>query len=83
MDYKEALEFSNRVKWKTTPCNTGEDCWCRIIEPIERIEDKDGNEIYIASSGSIGKDHAEHIVKIHNENIDRINEGRLKENYDL
>ena len=73
MEYNEALAKSNMVKWKTTLCSGGEECWCRIIEPINRIEDKDGNEIYIASSGSINKEHAEHIVKIHNQQIDRFN----------
>lgn len=83
MTYNEALAKSRTVKWKVSICHSGEECWCRVIEPIDRIEDKDGNEIYIVSSGSINEIHAEHIVRIHNENIDRINEGRLKENYDL
>jgi len=82
MNYNEALEKSKIVKWKTTPCTSGEDCWCRIIEPIERIEDDEGNEVYIASSGSINKEHAEHIVKIHNWQIDRFNDS-MKEDYDL
>jgi len=72
MEYHEAVEKSKTVKWKTSPCFTGEECWCRIIEPVEKIEDKDGNEIYIAGSGSINKEYAEHIVKLHNEFVDKM-----------
>jgi hypothetical protein len=71
------MEFSNTVKWKATVCPSGEECWCRMIEPVDKIEDDKGNEIYIAGSGEINKIHAEHIVKIHNQQIDRFNEGRL------
>jgi len=31
-----------------------------------KVEDKDGNEIYIIGSGEMHKEHAEHIVKLHN-----------------
>ena len=77
MEYKEAMAKALTVKWKTTPCTTGEECWCRIIEPVEKMEDKDGNEIYIIGSGGISKDHAEHIVRIHNAIIDTIRDGKI------
>lgn len=77
MTYNEALAKSLTVKWKTIPCSSsGEECWCRIILPIDEIKDDQENEIYIVGSGSINKEYAEHIVKIHNEYIDKIN-GRL------
>ena len=69
MNYKEAIEYSLTVKWKTTPCSIGEECWCRIIEPEQEIKDDDGNEIYIAGSGCVHKDYAEHIVKLHNASL--------------
>jgi hypothetical protein len=69
MDYKEALAISLKVRWKTAPCKSGEECWCRLITPEEDIEDDEGNEVYIASSGTINKEHAEHIVRLHNESL--------------
>lgn len=38
MNYKEAIEYSLKVKWKTTTCSSGEKCWCRIIEPEQEIK---------------------------------------------
>ena len=69
MNYQEAIQHSLKVKWKTTPCISGENCWCRIIEPEKEVKDDDGNEIYIAGSGCVLKEHAEHIVKLHNKHI--------------
>jgi len=69
MNYQEAQELSLKVKWKTTPCPSGEKCWCRIIEPEDLIVDDSGNEIYIAGAGVVPKIYAEHIVNLHNENI--------------
>lgn len=69
MNYKEAIEHSLTVKWKTSPCSLGKDCWCRIIEPEQEIKDDDGNEIYIAGSGRVPKEYAEHIVKLHNASL--------------
>jgi hypothetical protein len=69
MNYKEAQEHSLHVEWKTTTCNAGNVCWCRIIEPVEEIKDDDGNEIYIAGSGCVPKEYAEHIVLLHNKSL--------------
>jgi len=69
LTFDEATDLSLKVKWKTILCNSGEECWCRIITPEIDIEDKDGNEIYIAGSGAIPKIYAEHIVKLHNDFI--------------
>ena len=33
------------------------------------LKDDDGNEIYIAGSGCVPKDYAEHIVKLHNASL--------------
>ena len=40
MNYQEAIRHSLTVKWKTTPCQSGESCWCRVIEPEEEIKDE-------------------------------------------
>lgn len=72
MNYQEAIQHSLNVKWKTSFCQSGEKCWCRIIEPDQEIKDKDGNEIIIAASGSINKNYAEHIVKLHNASLNNI-----------
>ena len=69
MNFEEAKKLSLEVEWKTTPCQAGKECWCRIIEPVETITDDDGNEIYIAGYGAIPKDYAEHIVQLHNDFI--------------
>lgn len=33
MTHEEAKKKSFEVKWKTKPCHSGEECWCRIIVP--------------------------------------------------
>jgi len=69
LKYKEAQELSLKVKWKATPCQSGESCWCRVIEPELELKDDDGNEIYIAGSGCVPTIYAEHIVKLHNDSL--------------
>ncbi len=69
MNYQEAQKLSFQVEWKTTPCPTGEQCWCRIIEPKDLIVDDSGNEIYIAGAGVVSRIYAEYIVNLHNEYI--------------
>jgi len=72
LTYSEAMALALQKPWKLTLCeegDKGEKCWCRMVEPEERIEDKDGNEIYIVGSGRIPKEFAEHFVKLHNESL--------------
>lgn len=69
LSYEECIELSLGVRWKTSNCSEGKICWCRIIEPEISIISKDDEEIYIAGSGCIPQKYAEHIVKIHNENL--------------
>ncbi len=69
LTYNEAIAYSLTVNWKTSLCGQGEKCWCRIIEPVEEIKDKDGEEIYIAASGCIPTVYAEYVVKLHNESL--------------
>lgn len=66
--YKKALE----VKWKVEPCFSGEECWCRMIVPEVPIKygEKDIEEVCIVSSAAINKTMAEHIVLVHNANLE-------------
>jgi hypothetical protein len=69
LTYEEAEQLCLTVRWKVLPCFQGESCWCRTIGPEIPIFDKEGNEIYIAGSGAIHKEFAEHIVKVHNDSL--------------
>jgi hypothetical protein len=76
-NYDEAKKHSLTVPWKLETCNAGEDCWCRIIVPIEpikfinkigdteRIDDID----YIIPDGSIDKETAEYFLELHHRYI--------------
>ena len=55
MTYEEAQKESLKVKWKASPCQQGEECWCRIIEPVEPIMYDGDEEYYIVGSASIPK----------------------------
>ena len=57
------------VKWKTDICHTGEDCWCRLIVPVEPTQYEDGDDAYIVPDGCISKQEAEYLVELHNKSI--------------
>ena len=69
LSYDDANEKLMNVPWKSMPCHQGLSCWCRMILPEVPIEDKDGNEMYVAGSAALSKDHAEYLVRLHNEHI--------------
>ena len=69
MKYEEVQQKALTIKWKTTPCHQGEECWCRVIEPTEPILYDDNEEYYIVGSGSIPQLEAEHLVELHNKNL--------------
>jgi hypothetical protein len=77
MNFEQAKELSFLVPWKTIKCSD-ENCWCRIIVPVEPIvwyhpdfpEIK--NEIDIADAGDLDQQTAEYIVKLHNEHHERV-----------
>jgi len=69
MTYYEAIKYANTVKWKVITCSAGKDCWCRMIVPKDKLFDDNNNEIYIVNSGFMCKEHAKHIVKLHNKNL--------------
>lgn len=62
------------VRWKIETCNSGTDCWCRLIVP-ETPEDVGD---YVIGDGSIGADVAEHLVKLHNDSIDALAKDKAK-----
>jgi hypothetical protein len=76
--YDEAQSYSLTVPWKLTTCNVGEECWCRIILPTEKIlyknkvgETERVDEFeYIIPDGSIDKETAEYIVDLHNDEVE-------------
>ena len=71
MTYEEAMQKSINVKWFIKTCDVGEKCWCRMICTEEEIKDENGEIIYIIGSGAASKEHAEHIVKIHNDSLNK------------
>jgi hypothetical protein len=84
-NYNEAHQYSLTIPWKIELCNTGENCWCRVVAPSEPIKFKEqiSNWIHeditrdfedIIPDGSIDKKTAEYIVKLHNESIYSIGE---------
>lgn len=69
LTFQQARDLSLAVRWKVSLCNTGEDCWCRMIEPESPILFRDGyldEEYCVCVMGAIDKATAEHIVKLHN-----------------
>ena len=68
MTYQEAEKKSLQVRWKTSTCPSGKKCWCRILEPEDKITVK-SEALYIVGSGCIPKVYAEHIVALHNHSI--------------
>lgn len=77
-NYESAHSHSLTVPWKLETCNVGEDCWCRIIVPVEPIKylNKIGDteridEIdYIIPDGSIDKETAEYFLQLHHRSIE-------------
>ena len=55
-----------KKKWKTEECGTA-DCWCRLIVPV----DPDDKDDFVIPSGSVSREIAEHIVKLHNDDLEK------------
>ncbi len=75
LTYKEAQEKALTVKWKYEPCFSGDQCWCRLVSPVDPIPYDDGKGgtddfDYIIGSGSVSKIFAEHIVELHNKSLE-------------
>lgn len=65
-DWHEKLK---EVKWKVEICHSGEECWCRIIVPTTPVVYREEG-MTVCDAGSISKAIAEHIVEIHNSNLE-------------
>lgn len=78
MNFEQARELSFLVKWKVAECFSGPQCWCRRIVPVEPIvhtynESSEYEEEYeVVGDASIDQKTAEYIVRLHNENYDRV-----------
>lgn len=78
MNFDQAKELSFLVKWKVAECFSGSSCWCRRIVPVDPIlynytESSDYEEEYeIVGDAAIDQKTAEYIVKLHNENYDKV-----------
>lgn len=74
----ERDEKSIKHKWEVGLCNSGENCWCRIItvskeefEHFKEYVDNIDEMPCIVSDGSINEEIANHIVALHNDNLDK------------
>lgn len=84
MTYKEAVQELYNRPWKVSTCSQGESCLCRIIETVEPIEyqvnkseeDEDTFELIseVIPMGFINAEFAEHVVKSHNEFLEKKSE---------
>lgn len=85
MNFEQAKELSFLVKWKVAECFSGPSCWCRRIVPVEPILYNDeyenfgktlvsteSEEYEIIPDASIDQKTAEYIVRLHNEDYERI-----------
>lgn len=70
MTHSEVFELLKGSYWVTGTCQTGEECWCREILPTSSLFDDNGDELYVVGPGSISKEEAEYIVKLHNARLD-------------
>ena len=70
MTHLEAFELLKGSYWVTGTCQSGEECWCREILPTSPLFDDNGDELYVVGPGSISKEEAEYIVKLHNAKLD-------------
>jgi hypothetical protein len=84
MTYKKAKQELYKRPWKAVTCSQGETCWCRIIETVEPIEyqvnKSEEDEItfdlisQVIPMGAIDTEFAEHVVKLHNESLEKKSE---------
>lgn len=70
MTYQEAKQSLNNVRWRVQPCPI-KDCWCAMIFPEEEITCDEDEEVYVIGSGEILKSQAEHIVEVHNKQLEK------------
>jgi|LakMenEpi03Aug12_release.lakeMendotaPanAssembly.Ray.scaffolds.fasta_scaffold652304_2 hypothetical protein len=67
MTYEETKLKLLTLPWKRVKC-TQETCWCAGITTEQPVEFED-DELYVVRTGSMYKEVADHIIKIHNETL--------------
>ena len=82
MNYEEGLQHALTVRWEARECDQGSECWCRAIAPEVDFDDDDGNQIFIAAAGTVHREFAEHIVKLHNDSLEAM-ETTDEKNYEF
>ena len=70
MTYQEAIAKSLTVRWKLDTCEQGDKCWCRSIRCETPIMFDEGEEYWVVVVGRINRETAEHIVMLHNKEIE-------------
>lgn len=73
LSYEEAHKKSLEIRWKLDTCNSGEECWCRLIIPeTPIIYDFGGRptEFYIVGDAALDKETAEYLINLHNKSLD-------------
>ena len=76
MNFDQAKEYAFLVRWKTSECFSGPDCWCRIIVPVEPIyyshpeNPENKHEYSIVDAGALDQETAEYIIKLHNNKLE-------------
>ena len=70
-EYKAAEKQLINTKWRIKMCSQGSDCWCRIIVPVTKVSYSVEEDMYVIGSGSVSKGIAAHIVKVHNESLEK------------
>ena len=84
MNFEQARELSFLVKWKVAECFSGPS-WCRRILPVDpslyndeyenfgkTLVSTEPEEYEIIPDAAIDQKTAEYIVRLHNENYDRV-----------
>lgn len=69
---EKAHQITRQVPWKTKECGA-ENCWCRLIVPVDYIDAGDDTPTCIVSMGAISKENAEYIVTLHNRSLEQCN----------
>lgn len=88
MTYEEAEEKALNMKWVMGTCSQGEECWCRVIKPIEPVKynpSRHGKtdwleEYWVISPGELNKEVAQRIISDHNMVVMW---GEMLEGYDM
>ena len=72
--YKDAQVLQISKRWKVEKCQSGENCWCRLIVTesplLVQIKGVEEDLSEVVSSGSISAEIAEYLVELHNKTLE-------------